>query len=326
MENALAVHEPEVFELCDREDEVQILAEMRGAVVDKYLYSFQQSGATVTGLSYAGVNWACREYAKHGEVIRMISKPEILLDPTDPEYVIFSVVAQRFAVNIETGREVALDSAIGVKRQCVKRKRGDQVVTDEFYVEKGVSKAQRNAKHALLPAEFIKKVIAACLSPKPAAKTQAPAPAPAATPAPAAAPAPAAPAAVKPTPAKPAPAPAPGGSPSLANIRQRVWVLLKKIFGEDEGVCRAVLAELTGTRQVTDLGEDVIMKLGPALREVAEKKSSLVRSSGGTPAMIIASNGGTMFEGVIPPKTEEKEAPKEAAKVAVAASPEEELF
>src|SRR5690242_11164339 len=46
---------PQVFLEFDRADDDQIMAEIRGGVVEEYVYEFQQGGQTVTGLSLAGV-------------------------------------------------------------------------------------------------------------------------------------------------------------------------------------------------------------------------------------------------------------------------------
>ena len=106
----------EIIEICEREDEEMVLAELKGMPIHKLVYQFTDGGKPQNQLTFAGVNWACREYAKHGEAIRMVSKPEIQADPLDPEYVLISIVAQRFAVK-EGGKEVALDSHVGAKRQ-----------------------------------------------------------------------------------------------------------------------------------------------------------------------------------------------------------------
>lgn len=173
----LAVHEThDVFESYDLADEEQIIAEMSGRVTDKYIYTFKQGGQDVTGLSFAGTNWAAREFAKQGEVIRIVSGPKVDIDPSDPDYMLICVIAQRFAVNKETGKEVALDSAPGAKRQWrfMEKKKyneqgelnGKEVVPDPFWYEKGVSKATRNGKQALMPTDFVKRLISRAIDSK----------------------------------------------------------------------------------------------------------------------------------------------------------------
>lgn len=286
----------EIFELCEREDEDQILAELAGRVSDKYVYEFPSSDGPVTGLSYQGTNWACREFAKHGEVIRIVSKPEIQIDPIDGEYIIVSVVAQRFAVNQETGKEIALDSRVGVKRQWTKmqKKAGGDIIPNKFFIEHGVNKAQRNALQALLPTDFVKKVIQQALNQKknpkgtaPAGQKPAPRPAapaaPAVTPGAAAAGAGAAPAPRQTTPtlgaapAKPAAAaqppadqkppaqPAKAADP-LGTVRQKFWATLKKAANTtDDNAARALLKQLVGVDKVSALPEAALKSLGNAL-------------------------------------------------------------
>lgn len=177
MVNELSVpaQQENVFEILDLADEEQIIAEISGRVTDKYVYSFKQSGQDVTGLSYAGTNWACREFAKQGEVIRVIHKDSIV-DPINPEYIVITITAQRFVVNLETNRETPLDSTFGTKRQWTKMKKrrydaqgnvvGEEIVEDPHFWEKGTSKAIRNAKQALIPTDMVKKLIQEALKTK----------------------------------------------------------------------------------------------------------------------------------------------------------------
>jgi len=165
----------EIFEQLDLADEQQIIAEMSGRVTDKFVYTFKQNGQNVDGLSYSGTNWACREYAKQGEVIRIIEK-SFTVDPTNEEYVLVTVVAQRFAVNRETGKEISLDNTIGIKRQwrMMKKKKYDEagreagyeIVEDPFFWEKATSKAIRNAKQGLIPVDIVKELIKQALAKK----------------------------------------------------------------------------------------------------------------------------------------------------------------
>lgn len=172
-EKQLAVHTSHDFEVFDLADEEQILAELGGRVTEKFVYELKGvkdpiTGLNVTGLSYAGTNWACREYAKHGEVIRVIGKPEVIVDPTDPNYIVVVITAQRFAVNSETQRETPLDTNFGVKRQWRLMKKnkyengqvvGEEIVQDPFFFEKAFSKSIRNAKQSLIPTDVVKQLI-----------------------------------------------------------------------------------------------------------------------------------------------------------------------
>lgn len=156
------------YVLFDAEDDEQILQEIQGALLDVFVYSFEQDGKTIYGLSKAGVEHACRESAdKKGEVYRIIPNPVTgkdyeLMD--EPDHIVISVKAGRYKIMLdENGRfagEVLLDTAVGSKRQGKKfRRRDGSMFTDPFYFEKCLSKAQRNAKMSLLPYKFITEVV-----------------------------------------------------------------------------------------------------------------------------------------------------------------------
>jgi hypothetical protein len=167
------------FALFDECDDQQILAEIKGELVDKYVYRFEQDGKDITGLSKTGVAEACRERAnRYREVYRAIEAP-IIND--EGEFVRVMVKIGRFAINLDNkGRviaEVLLDTTYGSKRQWKKFKRRDwkdqrggwhkgEIADDPFYFEKAVSKAERNGKSALLPLEFKLKMIKKYLSEK----------------------------------------------------------------------------------------------------------------------------------------------------------------
>lgn len=51
----------------DKADEDQIVAEIRGEIVEPYFYKFEKSGKEVTGLSYSGVRYIAKKMAESGE-------------------------------------------------------------------------------------------------------------------------------------------------------------------------------------------------------------------------------------------------------------------
>src|SRR5579864_4149188 len=55
----------------DREDEGQILAEIKGQIVEPYFYKFSKSGNDVTGLSYAGVRYIAKRMAEKGDLLQL---------------------------------------------------------------------------------------------------------------------------------------------------------------------------------------------------------------------------------------------------------------
>lgn len=250
----------------DLADEEQIVQEMSGRASEKYIYELNQKGEDgqpVMGLSYAGTNWACRELAQQGEVIRVI-KQEDVSDQLDADFIKIAVTTQRFKIDKETGRETALDSHIAGKRQPKNMtkniwengvKKGVQSVPDPFAWEKCLSKAVRNAKQALMPSDMVRKLIAKVKTESGKSKVQgkptgkpvepqghsapgaakpaaAPASAPAAAPAAATATAPAAAAAAPapaPAPATAAPAPAPAAPASESKPKMSKDVMVQKL-------------------------------------------------------------------------------------------------
>lgn len=178
-ERRLAVVEHESFEAIELADEELIVQEIAGRVTDKFIYEMKgmrsENGEPVIGLSYAGTNWACREYAKQGECIRVVGRPEIIQDPLNPQYIVTVVTVQRVAIDPETKRETPLDSTFGIKRQwsMMKKKKyengvciGEEIVEDPFHFEKCLSKALRNGKQALIPTDVVKKLIMKALEVK----------------------------------------------------------------------------------------------------------------------------------------------------------------
>ena len=146
------------FVLMDAADDALILAELEGRILDTWVYEFTSGGQKVQGLSKVGIDQATRELAKKGEVLREL-ECGYHVDPTDKNYVLFTVKVGRFAISKE-GQEILLDTAIGAKRQWTKMARRDgRVVSDPFWFEKGLAKAARNAKQRLLPEEIKTKIL-----------------------------------------------------------------------------------------------------------------------------------------------------------------------
>lgn len=311
----------------DLADESLIVAELQGHVSDKYVYELKQKddrGEPVRGLSFAGTNWAAREFAKRGEVIRIMGhKDESTAD--EPDYYKITVTAQRFQINTETGKEIALDSNIAGKRQWKFMKKnkwengqkvGEEIVPDPFAWEKCLSKATRNAKQSLMPTEFVKDLISMALKNKaggarPAApKTQTAPPrqaqaAPAGGPATAAAPAKpttqppktAAPAPAAGAPAatpKPEPAKKSGWAPKDVDI-QKLDAVCKQALGTTDGVAaRKRAMEIAGKASPSDLAEEDFKTFGNAFFAVSKKKAKIVGND------IIAESGEALWRGPAP--------------------------
>lgn len=161
----------ENYDLIDMLDDQQIMAELSGKLVDEYVYKFEEYNPdtrqkeTKYKLSKIGTNWACREYAKRGEMIRVVGHPEVKVDPGDPEYILVTVIAER--IKRDKGREIVMDNRVGAKRQWRKLKKRDGTMVDnQFWFEHAVAKAERNSKQALLEADFVKALIDAYLRKK----------------------------------------------------------------------------------------------------------------------------------------------------------------
>ena len=158
-ESSLVRYDP--FAAMDRLDDEAILAELEGRVMKALVYSFNQGGQTVTGLSKAGVDATVREMAKQHEVIRE-------LDCTFQDFgndALFTAKAGRYAVKFDSEQgkavEVLLDTRIGTKRQSKKMPNGRD---NPFWFEQGSMKALRNANMRLLREDLKQAIIARAMA------------------------------------------------------------------------------------------------------------------------------------------------------------------
>lgn len=135
--------ESTAYELMERRDDEQILAELQGRFLDEYVYEINQDGHAVTGLSWIGTKEASREY---GGIQVPLEKLKIIEENEK------SITMALEARDVFTGT-----SRIGVKRQQkMLRRRDGSVMENPFYFEQAVSKAQRNAINAVIPYTFVK--------------------------------------------------------------------------------------------------------------------------------------------------------------------------
>ena len=152
MTNELIIAPRPVLALIDELEDTAIIEAVSGKVSETWVYEFRgPDGKPVRGLSVIGVENAAREAAKKGEAIREI---DCRLEYEDDREARFVARAGRYAIGAN-GQEVLLDVAIRAKRQPKWGKRaqgGGEYFIDAWY-EIGVSKANRNAKAALLPEE-----------------------------------------------------------------------------------------------------------------------------------------------------------------------------
>jgi hypothetical protein len=146
------------FELMDREDEEQIIAELRGVPVDKFIYKNKRGEHELT---YAGTKWVVRQMAELGEAIRVDGHPKYERCVLNPEYITCTVLGKRIKVDREAKSETVLDTTIGSARQWSKQKinEGKTIIDDEHFFSKCISRATRNLQLSLIPTDFKKVMI-----------------------------------------------------------------------------------------------------------------------------------------------------------------------
>jgi hypothetical protein len=149
----LAPRTKEDYEFLDKEDEDQILAEMRGDILSDYVYiicrKHKGAGEGVTcdcpiknkivSLSYAGVKRLIHLRGKiHLELIQFVEK--------ESEFqAIFKAIDLERDITVYGGAQQAK------KSERFGSSAGVSVVTDQFAVAKVISKASRNAWRNLIP-------------------------------------------------------------------------------------------------------------------------------------------------------------------------------
>ena len=127
------------FEIMEKRDEEQILAEAQGNIIEEMFYKFPLDGKTVTGISWVGTKEIARRY---GGIRMGLPRVEDLGD------VYAAVVAAT-----DTRNDVTLvGSAMQSKTMVL---RSGEEKPDRFAYTKAVSKAQRNAIRALIPEKFL---------------------------------------------------------------------------------------------------------------------------------------------------------------------------
>lgn len=147
-----------IFVALDRHDEEMVVAEIKGELLQTMAYEFSVGGKPARGLSYAGVNSAVRSMNARG-VGRIVC-------PRDPR-------PQFEEVTDEEGDPAwqcvvyAEDQLVGggawglaTQKKFMKRRDGNETA-DTFSKTKALSKAQRNAKLALIPEGLKAEIIAA---------------------------------------------------------------------------------------------------------------------------------------------------------------------
>lgn len=125
----------EAREIAEALDARLMEAEIAGEVVDKFVYSFPNSGRTVQGLTWPGVRFIAKHVGKiEIETIDVIDGPD-------------AWVIKCRARDLKSG--VAMFGMVE-QSKTLTRKDG-KVERDHFGLEKACSRAQRNAMRALIP-------------------------------------------------------------------------------------------------------------------------------------------------------------------------------
>lgn len=148
----------DMFSIMDELDSQAIVERINGRVSAAWVYTFEQGGKTIEGLSADGVEEAARFLARESKGTEVIREIDCRIEWEDDVEARFIATAGRYMIGVEKGKvtEVLLDTAVRGKR--VEKINGRGVVNPHWY-EHGVTKATRNAKRALLPEDLIAKVI-----------------------------------------------------------------------------------------------------------------------------------------------------------------------
>lgn len=146
------------FVAVNRHDEDLIVAEIRGELLGTMAYEFQVGGKPARGLSYEGVNAAVQTLNARG-IARIKcppAPPPSFEDVTDEEG------DQAWQCMVYAEDELTGGAAWGIATQKkYAARRSGPPVADTFAKPKALSKAQRNAKLALIPARLKADIIAA---------------------------------------------------------------------------------------------------------------------------------------------------------------------
>ena len=153
----MVVRDDNVFRAIDRCDEEQVVAEIKGDLIETMAYEFVVSGKKVRGLSYKGVNAVVRTMNSRG-IARITCPPfprplyaEIVDEEGD----------QAWECEVYAVDEVAGGGAWGRASQKKQMKLKDGGLRpDTFSKTKALSKAQRNAKQALISEQLRAELLA----------------------------------------------------------------------------------------------------------------------------------------------------------------------
>lgn len=154
---ALVPVDANVFLAFDRLDDMQIVAEMKGACLEQYVYRFSEGGQTVVGLSKKGTDDATRLMAvRFGEALREL---DCEIEAQDENDAFIRARVSRVVIK-EDGSEFTADTAFGHKRQSkwINLRNGNRK-PNLFWYEQGTAKALRNARQRMMPEPIKQQII-----------------------------------------------------------------------------------------------------------------------------------------------------------------------
>jgi len=131
------------YSLMERKDEDQILQEIKGNVIEEFVYSFPQGNRQITGLSYSGIKQIALKMGN-------IHCSEPILQENGSCW-----ISKVKAIDIQRNLEMW---GVSTQPKFMEMRNGAKV-RDDFCVQKCVSKAERNALRKLMPEKIIIEMI-----------------------------------------------------------------------------------------------------------------------------------------------------------------------
>jgi len=131
------------YNLMERKDENQILQEIKGNVIEEFVYSFPQGNRQITGLSYSGVKQIALKMGN-------IHCSEPILQENNGAW-----IGKVKAIDVQRNLEMW---GVSTQNKFMELRNGGKV-KDDFCIQKCVSKAERNALRKLMPEKIIIEMI-----------------------------------------------------------------------------------------------------------------------------------------------------------------------
>lgn len=127
------------YSLMERKDEDQILQEIKGNVIEEFVYSFPQGNRQITGLSYSGIKQIALQMGN-------IHCCEPILQENGSCW-----ISKVKAIDVQRNLEMW---GVSTQPKFMELRNGSKI-KDDFCIQKCVSKAERNALRKLMPEKII---------------------------------------------------------------------------------------------------------------------------------------------------------------------------